>query len=462
MDSLKWSVIVALSLVLAAAAAAAEPEALILTSDYTTGGLSALSGDPEWNVESDLAPICPDAVARVSNGFVYVVNRMGCDNIEVIDPVRNWDIRGEFSVGGGTNPQDIAFVSRDRAYVTRYETNWLLEVDPSTGAVLDSVSLAALADEDGICEMHCSCLIGRELFIEVQRIDRVHFTPVPPSVLAVVDVDTNELLDLDPVVPGVQGIVLEGLNPAAPMRIDPATGDLLVPEAGAFGVLDAGGLERVDPHAHRSKGFVITEGELGGDLSYYAPVSDTLAYAVVADEGGNTALVSFNPASGRRTGVLYRPGGYVLADCMVSSRGHLLLADRDYTNPGVRIYDAASGVFLAGPLSTGLSPIAFLSAEGVAPSESGAKAPLWLPVPNPARGPVELRSMASTDAAFVRTEIFNMAGRRIGVLSVSPAMTDPVWNLSDDTGRIVSSGIYRMRRTAADGRVETHAVTVLR
>jgi hypothetical protein len=449
-----------------AAALAAVPEALVLTSDFTTGKLSVLLSGPEWTVVPDVAPVCADAAGRVAQGLVYVINRGACNDVEAIDPAGGWTVRGEFSVGSGSNPQDIAFVSADRAYVSRYATNWLLEVDPATGTILDSLSLAPFADGDGLCEMHRLCLAAGRLFVEVQRLDEDHgWVPVPPSYLAVVDPVADRLVDIDPDLPGVQGIPLAGLNPAAPIAIDPGTGDLLVPEAGAFGVLDQGGLERVDPVACVSRGFVITEEELGGDLSSFAWWSDSLAYAVVADPTGNTALVSFNPSTGRRTGVLYQPGGYVLADCLISSRGDLLLADQGYTDPGIRVFDAATGSFLAGPLSTGLPPLVLLSAEGLQPPPT-SPALTWMPVPNPAAGAVEVRYREGGPAA-AGAEVFDLSGRRIRRLLPAPPGSGPgpgslTWDLRDGMGHRVGSGVYRIRAAMSDGRVETHPVTVLR
>ncbi len=343
-------------------------EVLVLSTDYATGAVARLlpfeTDSGAWQVERDLAPTCGDAVGRFYDGQLYVVNRSACGSVEIIDP-SDWT-HPEMTVGAATNPQDIAFVSPERAYVSRYETNLLLEINPAARTELGTISLAPLADADTLCEMNRMFVLGNDLFVEVQRLDRTGpmWSPVPPSVLAVVDLTSRTLVDVDPATEGIQGIALQGLNPWGPIRRDPRTGDLLVPETGVSGVLDAGGIERVDPVGRRSRGFLITEEELGGDLVDFALWSDSTAYAVIARPGFRTALVSFNPATGRRTGLVIDSDGYNLADCLVHSSGVLLVADRNPAHPelaGVYLFDARTGAPVPGGfLSTGLPPFELL------------------------------------------------------------------------------------------------------
>ncbi|MFN8548792.1 MAG: hypothetical protein U0527_12705 [Candidatus Eisenbacteria bacterium] len=104
-----------------------------------------------------------------------MVNRFGCDSIQLIDPFHGYATVGECSVGNGSNPQDVAVVSPTRVYVSRYESNWLLEINPQTCARTDSISLAAFADADGTVEMHRMLLRGSRLYVELQRLDRSSF-----------------------------------------------------------------------------------------------------------------------------------------------------------------------------------------------------------------------------------------------------------------------------------------------
>ncbi|MEK7330969.1 MAG: hypothetical protein AAB113_09215, partial [Candidatus Eisenbacteria bacterium] len=61
-------------------------QAFVLTSDFSTGGLSVIDLDTR-QVAVNVAKVHSDATLRVHGGLIYVVNRFGQDNIQVIDPV---------------------------------------------------------------------------------------------------------------------------------------------------------------------------------------------------------------------------------------------------------------------------------------------------------------------------------------------------------------------------------------
>lgn len=463
--------------------ALAQDRLLMVATDYTTANLAAIALSPPHVVECDLVPVCPDAVLRWHGGLIYVVNRYGCDNVQVIDPA-SWTILHEWSVGIGSNPQDIAVITPTRAYVSRYETNDLLEFNPATGATLGTISLSAFADADGLCEMHRMQLHGNRLFVQVQRMYRQEWPdpwlPSPPSLLVVIDLTSRQIVDADPAQPGTQGIPLAGLNPIAPIQVDIATGKLLVSTAGQYGVIDAGGIERVDPVRLRSEGFVVSEATLGGDLVDFAQWSAARAYAIVSLPGFSTALVSYQPSSGELLGVVYNSGSYTLADLLTYPTGRLFVSDRDYFHPGIRVYSVATGALLAGPISTCLPPndlIVLPGATSGLPDEAAGTAGDWLgdPYPNPSRGGVRLgwsgaaggvdrgdgapagdgavpadggvAEAASVPVQPVRLEVFDVYGRRVRSeeLGSGPGAADIEWDGTDAAGHPVPAGVYFLR-----------------
>lgn len=471
-------------------------EIVAITTDYSTGSITTLPAEPPWNPELDREAVCSDAVGRPRSGKVYVVNRLGCDNLQVLDPAQGYDTVAEFSVGSGSNPQDIAFIEPDRAYVTCYDRPWLLEVNPLTGAILDSVSLAPLADGDGLPEMHRMFRRGDYLYVQVQRLDRdtPFWDPVPPSYLAVVNLNTRELVDVDSGTPGIQGIVLQGTDPNAPMQIDQTTGDLLVPEAGTILDVEDGGIERVDLDRWTSRGFLITGAELGGDLVDFCLWSGTRGYAIVSDESFVTCLVSFDPSTGLKTGTLYCSSGFDLSDCLTHEAGYLFVGDRDFFDPGVRVYDAETGALLSdGVIPTGLPPFELLlhreDTSGVpgepAPAGDGTSISLFArePYPNPTQGAVTFvvrgygaarpADPSSPNGAGFRAEIFDARGRLVRRLAVPAerSLTGDrtftrdgsfTWDGTDRAGRDVGAGSYWIRVADSDGRSEARAVRVVR
>ena len=195
------------------AARAAETKAFVLTSDFSTGSMSVMDLATRA-VTRDVASVYSDAVIRTYGGLIYVVNRFGQDNIQVIDPASAYGTVRQFSTGAGTNPQDIAFVSPTKAYVTLYERSAIQICNPATGALLDTISLAQFADADHLPEMARMTIVGTHLFVAIQRLNRLAgYVASGPGLVAVIDTQTDALIDVDPVTAGTQAIQLSGGEP---------------------------------------------------------------------------------------------------------------------------------------------------------------------------------------------------------------------------------------------------------
>ena len=461
-----------LCLSIAPAGRASSPDrVLAIATDYSVSGqVACVDVVPPWSTETSLAGVHSDADARYYEGLVYVVNHLYGDNIQVLDPAQDFATVRQFSVGPGSNPQDIAFVSPSKAYVTRYESVWLYEVDATTGAVTDSVDLSAFADSDGLPEMAGMALVDGLLFVAIQRIDRaLYWTPVPPSYLAVVDTATNDIVDVDPVAPGVQGVELTGTNPYTELLVDEDQGLIYVGESGQWGVAD-GGVEAVDPAALTALGFVSTEAQLGGDIYDFTLPLGGRAHAVVAVSAPDWEqfCVSFDWETGTKLQDVWRPGGYDVMDIEAhAGTAQLFLSDRTYTNPGVRVFDVRDDTQLTSePLDVGLPPDDLLvlgdEVTSVVPLPHGD--PVFLAIgvrPNPfvTEGEIEFALARPSD---VGAAVYDLAGRRLATLRgmTAPAGTHRViWDGLDDTGRQVSSGVYFVRLVA--GRESVSAKVVL-
>src|SRR5262245_45383930 len=64
--------------------------AYIVTTDFATGGLSVVDL-ANRQVTPNVASVHSDATLRVYSGLIYVINRFGQDNIQVIDPGNHFD-----------------------------------------------------------------------------------------------------------------------------------------------------------------------------------------------------------------------------------------------------------------------------------------------------------------------------------------------------------------------------------
>jgi DNA-binding beta-propeller fold protein YncE len=411
----------ALLAVAAAAPVARADYAFVACTDFGSGCASWVEGAPPWTAHPCVEPLSSDPVCRWALGRVFVVNRFAADNVQVLDPGNDFATLHQYSVGNGSNPQDIAVISPEKAYVSRLADPDLLIVNPMTGAALGAISLAAWSDPDGSPEPFKMFHYGDRVFVILQRLE--DFVPLEDSYVAVIDTRTDVLLDADPVASGVQAIRLSGRNPNTDFAYDAAANRLLVGLTGSFGSLD-GGVEGIDPVGLAALGYETTEAQLGGDLNDVALAPNGRAYAVVSDASFNTHLVRYDRASGAHANTVFSPGGFSLGDIEVNSAGELWVCDRTFATPGVRIYDTGTDGLLAGPIGVGLPPfdLCFDEYASVAVGQRPAATGLHLlsAGPNPSRGTFEVRFAAHDDRTLpARLTIFDVRGARVGIVEGS-------------------------------------------
>ncbi len=108
-----------------------------------------------------------------------------------------------------------------------------------------------------------------------------------------------------------------------------------------------------------STGWLTREEDLGGDLIDFALGPNDRGYATIANISSITVLVAFNLITGARIEPIHTSAGFDLADLVVTACGNVIVCDRTYTAPGLRIFDALTGRAISGitqPVPTGLPP----------------------------------------------------------------------------------------------------------
>ena len=95
-------------------------ELFVVTTDYSVGSYSTVDL-ADWFTDNSIGSIHSDAVAQYYRNKIYVINRLYGDNIEVFDVSDLTTPILQFSTGSGSNPQHIAFVSEEKAYVSLYD-----------------------------------------------------------------------------------------------------------------------------------------------------------------------------------------------------------------------------------------------------------------------------------------------------------------------------------------------------
>lgn len=303
----------------------------VTTTNYQSGALAVLDLESRL-ARLEFSPVFSDAIVKSFPSIpdIFVINRLGADNIQKIDRDTGKTLQ-QFSVGLGMNPQDLVVVGKI-AYISSLKNPEILKMDLSTGAILQPIDLRKCADLDGAPEAAWMELKGDELWVQLQRLDKNEaFSPVGLSQLGVINTLTDEIVEV---------IDLKGTNPVAPFKEFPG-GKWLITEAGFVGGqsrLD-GGIEMIDPNSRRSLGWVTTESQLGGDLVDVECPNSNECLAIVSRP--ETELVVFDVRTGVRLRSLWLSTGYDLRQILMDrDSGLIYVADGNPVQPKIRVWDS--------------------------------------------------------------------------------------------------------------------------
>ena len=436
----------------------------VITSDFQTGSTAYLAPGSQ-TPEIDLLTIHADAEARFYDGRIYVLNRLGQDNILVLDGDDLSNPLIQFSVGNGTNPQEVEFASPDKAYVSRYDSASLLIVNPRDGSELGEIDLSAFADGDGLPEMSSMGIVGSRLYVACQRLDRDGgWGPVGDSYLVVIDMETDGIVDVDANMDGVQGISLAAINPYSLIVIG---SQIVVSGTAGFGDR-AGGIEVIDTATNAAGGLVISEADLGGDVTTLVMTSTTKGYAIVGDDNFVNSIKPVDLANGTVGEALAgHSGGFTPG--MVVDGDRLIVADSGtFSDPdaaGLLIYDANSGEKLAGPISVGLPPTGItvlgdVELPTVVLEEASQNLPqassLGSAYPNPFNAGTQIPFVVRNADTRVTLVVFDILGRKVRTLidGYRPVGSHvAIWEGRGDDGVMVGNGGYLVEFRTGEGQM---------
>lgn len=333
--------------------------AFVTTTDYQTGSASIVTADDSvLTAINDVASLHSDALARSYGGLIYVLNRQGADNLQVLDPRSAFVTRKQMTMGNGADPEDIVFASSSRAFVSRYNETQLWIINPNTGQRSGQIDFSWLADADLIPEMSHMVKVNNRVFVAVQRLDRntPFFDPSGISYVAVFDALTEQFIDAEPATVGRQAVKLTGTNPFGELVYNAFSGQVWVPEVGFFGAKD-GGLELINPVTLARSGILITENTLGGDVTDVVALDANRGAAIVSDANFNTLLVGFDLTTPTTIDTIYAPGSFALQDAERSRDGRIFVSDRSVAKPGIRVFRGSDHTQITvNPIDVGLPP----------------------------------------------------------------------------------------------------------
>ena len=322
----------------------------VATTDFVSGGVAYVAIE-DGTVQEIPGLFDSDPQIRANGCDVFLLGRtQTSDNVTVFRAdgaslafVRQFSVAEE---GPWVNPHDLALVGERTAYVTAYEQTALRVVDVVAGTVTGRIDLAAFADmEDGIPEMDSVRVRDGRAVVSVQRLDRNNFfTPTGPGKVVVIETATGTVLSSRD---------LGFAQPFGPI-VETCDGRWLVAQVGTFGATD-GGVEILDA-VEGTATLLATEASLGGDASAVALCDASHGFAIVNDAEFNTHLVTFDPATGERTGVAFAPTGFVLAGLVADCDGRVIVGDRTMDAPGLRVFRCDGTQATSDPIPTGALP----------------------------------------------------------------------------------------------------------
>jgi len=314
-----------------------------------TGWVGLMDTAEPWDFTTPPLDVGANAIARFAQGVLYVVSRSE-DTITAIDPV-SWSILHVYTIGEGSEPLDIAVVDAQSAYVTRRLATHLLRLDLDTGATSEATDLSTFADSDGVPDMGMMAVHEGRLFVQIRRQDTEAGSFVPPAYLAVVDIGTEQIIDVDPVAPGVQAIELAGTEPKLKMQVVPETRRLFVSATGEF--FDAGGIEMIDLDSLQSLGLVVDEqsDHVGADLGAFVLVTPERGYLTFStDFAVSSHMVPFTLTDGAdAANTFYETVGYYVPTLVhdeVTETYFFPQGAAPITNMGVHVFEALDGTRL--------------------------------------------------------------------------------------------------------------------
>ncbi len=343
----------------------------MITSDFGGGGRYNVLNFRDRFLLPGLTPVHSDAVVRYYQNRVYIVNRLGRDSIQILNSeLANLTMR-EFSVGSGTNPHDIVVLNPGKAYVSRYNAKSILIVNPLTGGILGEIDLSSYAENssssgipDGIPEMSWMVQFRERVFVTLQRLDRNDASGFfPPS-------GTSYLLELDPVTDlPLQAYTFQSTNPFCKPQVVTLFGDpyIVTCTPGFLGFLSMidGGVEAFNLRTNQFRpGFLLEESQVGGDILDVQIANEELGFVSVLDAKFNKKIVSFNPSTRRILQTLFEVPATVgtnFSGMLMTRDGFLILGIRDFSSPGIQIYDTRGGLrnFTPVPIRTEITPFDF-------------------------------------------------------------------------------------------------------
>ncbi len=141
--------------------------------DYSVGSLAYFDLDSS-SLTQNIASISGDPIVVNEGGWVWQINRYQYDTLRKYDPSNLQVPLVEVSLAsevGSSNPHDVA-VCGGYLYVSLYGDSRIPVLNLETLEEIYSIDISEWADQDGIPEASSMVVVGTDLYVGLQRLDR--------------------------------------------------------------------------------------------------------------------------------------------------------------------------------------------------------------------------------------------------------------------------------------------------
>ncbi len=318
-------------------------------SQQGRGFVQRFQTESPWAFDGDAIIVGGNSTLRFARDRLYAVSDAD-GTITAID-CSSWTVDRVYAIGAQSQPLDIAVVSPSIAYVTTRSSTQLLRLNLDTGIVQNALDIAAFENPGGILTAGMMEVDAGRLLIQVSRFESLTAATAevadPTAYLAVVDIASEQLVDVDPTQTGIQAIPLQGTFPKYKMNLLRDTRRLYLSASGAF--FDEGGLEEVDVDALASLGLVIAEadGNTAADLGSFVMVAPDRGLLVSStDFAPSSHLARFSLGGGVLFEELFVTVPYRVPTMVHDPQTHTIFIPDGGTANAYWIFDADTGVQL--------------------------------------------------------------------------------------------------------------------
>ncbi|MFW2332101.1 MAG: hypothetical protein ACN4E2_07430 [Nitrospinota bacterium] len=343
-----------------------EHDLIVVTTDYTGYGSASIFNSTSSEISNDLIKLHSDTVGRVIDDRLFFIERSGADSLieaEFNVALNEVNILNQFSTSPGSNPHDMLLISPSRAFIGLYEKSGLPLFDisesfPEEAPIKGEIDLSTYADDDGIPEIDLFFEDDDNIYFTISNMDRDNDWQPSEKGSKIIAIQKDQLSNDDLSDVTLSEIDLPLNNPSDIFRIDEER--VLIALTGSYSDYDDGGIVEFNLSDHTTK-IVATGTDLGGNISNIAMIDEDEGFVIVSkylDSQYITELkyIKLNDDADLEISLLPSDASASFNDIVVIG-SKLIVADRDYEKPGIRLFDTTTREELPdSPISTGKVP----------------------------------------------------------------------------------------------------------